>query len=195
MTRKTMQDRARKRARKFIDLHPFRTHSPRSLLHAAPSNLPSYRRNDARRNLFYTQCTYRRYRKKTCSGLHGRAQVGGVGKQRVLSRTGTFPGKLPHQFDSDPRVSLLARALPCKATRANRKNVLLARRSFLDYFRLKFFRSSLFGRSRQGWNERIACYFARKSRTYESHIFFILAISFFFAQRNSYCIILSSRIF
>jgi len=52
---------------------------------------------------------------KTCPGLHGRAQVGsgsggggGVGKQRVLSRTGTFPGKLRHQFDSDPRVSLLA---------------------------------------------------------------------------------------
>lgn len=44
-----------------------------------------YRRNDAR-NLLYTRCTYRRYRKKTCPGLHRRAQVGGVGKQRVLSR-------------------------------------------------------------------------------------------------------------
>lgn len=188
-----MRDRARKRAWKFIDLHPFRTHSPprRSLLHAAPSNLPSYRRNDARRNLLYTRCTYRRYRKKTCSGLHGRAQVGGVGKQRVLSRTGAFPGKLPHQFDSDPRVSLLARALPYSGTRANRKNVLLARRSFLDYFRLEFFRSNSVEVVKDGMRES-HYYFVRISRNvWRPYVL----VSFLFAQRNSYCIISPSRIF
>lgn len=51
-------------------------------------------------------------KKKTCPGLHGRAQLDGVGKQRVLSWTsmGTFPGKLLHQFDSDPRESCYIRA-------------------------------------------------------------------------------------
>lgn len=136
---------------------PF-AHSPpaaaQTLLRTAPSNLPSYRRNDARRNLLYTRCTYRRYRKKTCSGLHGRAQVDGVGKQRVLSRTGTFPGKLPHQFDSDPRVSLLARALPSSGTRANRKNVYLKRRDrFQSISALSFF-DRVADRSRK-WNEKI----------------------------------------
>jgi len=120
MTRKTT--RARKRARKFIDLHPFRT-QPLAGPFCAPRRRIYLPTVEMTPNLLYTRCTYRRYRKKTCSGLHGRAQVGGVGKQRVLSRTGTFPGKLPHQFDSDPRVSLFARALPGSGTRANRKNV------------------------------------------------------------------------
>lgn len=129
----------RVRASKFIDLHPYRTQkAPPFPFH--PSSFfarRGYRRNDAR-NLLYTRCTYRRYRKKTCSGLHGRAQVGGVGKQRVLSRTDTFPGKLLHQFDSDPRVSLLARTLGIARNGQTKKNVRLRKDRFRGYTGVNF---------------------------------------------------------
>lgn len=79
-------------------------------------------------------------KKKTCSGLHGRTQVDGVGKQRVLSWTGGyFSWKMLHQFDSDPRVSLHSREHSRLGyTRANKKNVCLRENRFQTVSDLNF---------------------------------------------------------
>jgi len=134
------------------------------------------------------------------------ARIDGIGKKRARDYTGelksvasvnrefyhgpgTFPGKLPHQFDSNPRVSLFARALSGVGLYASKqKKCLLARRSLRDCFRLKFFfdSSSRRAKSLKMEKEKIAprYYFVQilcKNVLYFfylSTLFFVLFINF-----------------
>jgi len=129
------------------------------------------------------------------------ARIDGIGKKRARDYTGelksvasvnrefyhgpgTFPGKLPHQFDSNPRVSLFARALSGVGLYASKqKKCLLARRSLRDCFRLKFFFDSSSSPGeivKDGKRKNRATLLFRSNivKCYLSTLFFVLFINF-----------------
>lgn len=137
MTHKMTQDRARKRASKFIDLHPFRTHSP-----SRP---------------FCVRCTFdpaylpAKWR-PTCF-THD-ARIDGIGKKRARDYTGGLKSaaSVNREFYHERVLSLENCSTNLIAARESRysrehsgigyaskqEKCLVARRSFPDCFRLAF---------------------------------------------------------
>lgn len=141
-TRKTTRDRARKRGWKFIDLHPFRTQPFSQGLFCALHRriyLPTVEMTPDG-TCFTHDARIDGIGKKRARDYMGELKSAASVNREFYHGPGTFPGKLPHQFDSDPRVSLLARVLPGVGLYASKQEkCLLARKSLRDCFRLKFF--------------------------------------------------------
>lgn len=105
-----------------------------------------------------------------------------VNREFYHGRLGTFPAKLLHQFDSDPRVSLHSREYANK-----QEKCLLAKNS--NRFRLKFSRSfsgaSKLVRIKKGRSYITHHFLSQSGAEYARMIFFILC-DFFLISRNFY---------